>query len=145
MPAIQTNYSENIRASVPGHIPDMTHADLVSRTVQDAAGLAFGVPVFQGTTDKSVRVFAAGDTAAKFVGVSVLDRSAGGPNSYLQYESARILLTGPISVTATVAVAAGDPVTASAAGFSNTGGFTVPNARWDTSAAAGAVANIFIK
>lgn len=146
MPAIQTNYSENIRASVPGHIPDMTHADLVSRTVQDAAGLAFGVPVFQGTTDKSVRAIVNGDTAAKFVGVSVLDRSATGPNGYAQYESARILLTGPISVTASVAVAASDPVTITAAGaFSNTGGITVPNARWDTSAAAGAVANIFIK
>lgn len=146
MPAIQTNYSENIRASVPGHIPDMTHADLVSRTVQDAAGLAFGVPVFQGTTDKSVRAIVNGDTTAKFVGVSVLDRSATGPNGYAQYESARILLTGPISVIASVAVAASDPVTITAAGaFSNTGGITVPNARWDTSAAAGAVANIFIK
>ncbi|WP_137279234.1 structural cement protein Gp24 [Pseudomonas rhizoryzae] len=146
MPAIQTSYSENIRASVPGHIPDMTHADLVSRTVQDAAGLAFGVPVFQGTADKAVRAFASGDTAAKFVGVTVLDRSASGPNGYVQYESARILLTGPISVTAAVAVAAGDPVTVTTTGtFSNTGGITVPNARWDTSGAAGAVANIFIK
>lgn len=146
MPTIQSAYSENIRTSVPGHIPDMTKADLVSRTVQDAAGLAFGLPVFQGTADKAVRVFANGDTAAKFVGVSVLDRSASGPNGFVQYESARILLTGPVCVTAAVAVVAGDPVTITAAGaFSNTGGITVPNARWDTSAAAGAVANIFIK
>lgn len=146
MPSIQTSYFENIRASVPGHIPDMTHADVVSRTVESAAGLGFGLPVFQGTADKAVRVFATGDTAAKFVGVSVLDRSAGGPNGFVQFESARILLNGPISVTAAVAVKASDPVTVTADGtFSNTGGITIPNARWDTSAAAGAVANIFLK
>jgi len=30
--AIQTTYSENIRTGVAGHIPDMTQADISSRT-----------------------------------------------------------------------------------------------------------------
>lgn len=136
MPAIQTNFSENIRAGIPGHVPNMVAADIISRTVSAVGGLAFGVAVFQGATDRTCRTFENGDTVTDFLGVTVVDRSAGGTggNSYAQYESARILQKGPILVTAAVQVAAGDPVTITATGtFSNTGGIAIPSARWDTS------------
>ncbi|MNN68712.1 hypothetical protein D3C81_1844410 [compost metagenome] len=67
---------------------------------------------------------------------------------YARYESARILKKGPITVTASVAVVAGDPVYLTPAGaFTNvsTSNVAIPNSRFDTSASAGALANIFIK
>ena len=109
--AIQSSYSASIRAGLPGMIVDMIPKTLISRTVQAAAGLAFGVPVIQGTADKAGRAPAAGDTAAKFVGISVRDRSVKAEgNAYSQYESARVMTKGAIWVNASVQVAVGDPV-----------------------------------
>jgi len=148
--AIQTTYSENIRTGVAGHIPDMTQADIISRTVEASAGLGFGIGVVQGTLDKAVRAIASsGDVAADFVGVTVLDRSvAAGTDKYAQYDSAAILKKGPILVVASVAVVAGDAVALTAAGawakVAGTDGIVVPNARWDTSAGIGEIAQIFI-
>lgn len=139
MAAIQTTFTQNIRAGVPGAIVDMTPKSLVSRTVEASAGLAFGIPVAQGTADKAGRAFTTGDTIAKFVGVSCLDRStAAGTNGYSQYESASVMRTiGCVWVTASVQVAAGDPVAIVAATglWTNvtSGNLTVPGARWDTS------------
>lgn len=109
--AIQSSYSASIRAGLPGMIVDMIPKTLISRTVQAAAGLAFGVPVIQGTADKAGRASAAGDTAAKFVGISVRDRSVKAEGDvYSQYESARVMTKGAIWVNASVQVAVGDPV-----------------------------------
>ncbi|WP_312831974.1 structural cement protein Gp24 [Pseudomonas lactis] len=109
--AVQTTYTSNIRAGLPGMIVDMIPKTLVSRTVQAAGGLAFGIPVIQGTADKAGRASTTGDTAAKFVGISVRDRSVkADANAYSQYESARVMTKGAIWVTASVQVAAGDAV-----------------------------------
>ena len=114
----------------------MIPATLISRTVEGANPIRFGVAVSQGTTDKSV---VAGGTA--FVGITALDRSATGtaaiPDAFAPGYSARVMTKGDVWVTATVAVTAGQPVTFTSAGaFSNTGGTTIPNARWDTSTTA---------
>lgn len=109
--AVQTTYTSNIRAGLPGMIVDMIPKTLISRTVQAAGGLAFGIPVIQGTADKAGRASTTGDTAANFVGISVRDRSVKAEaNAYSQYESARVMTKGAIWVTASVQVAAGDPV-----------------------------------
>ncbi|MEQ1053559.1 structural cement protein Gp24, partial [Pseudomonas aeruginosa] len=111
MPAVQTTYSANIRPGLPGMIVDEVPKTLISRTVEAAGGLAFGIPVMQGTADKAGRAPTTGDTAAKFVGISVRDRSVKAEaNQYSQYESARVMTEGAIWVTASVQVAAGDPV-----------------------------------
>lgn len=108
MPAVQTTYSANIRPGLPGMIVDEVPKTLISRTVEAAGGLAFGIPVMQGTADKAGRASTAGDTAAKFVGISVRDRSVKAEaNQYSQYESARVMTEGAIWVTASVQVAAG--------------------------------------
>ncbi|AJQ46429.1 MULTISPECIES: structural cement protein Gp24 [Pseudomonas] len=144
MPAIQTNYTANIPAKKLGHIPDMTQADLISRTVETVAGIGFGLPVAQGADDKGCILFA----GSGFIGVTTRDRSVLAGEQYARYESARILKKGPITVTASVAVVAGDPVYLTPAGaFTNvsTSNVAIPNSRFDTSASAGALANIFIK
>lgn len=134
--AVQTTYSENITAGVVGQLADTAEATCISRTVQ-AATLAFGVPVMQGTADGQCVLFATGGTITSFLGMSVRDRSVTEGDGYIQYESARIMREGDGWVTASVQVAAGDQVAVTAAGaWSNvagTNGIVVPKARWETS------------
>jgi hypothetical protein len=144
MPAVQTTYLQNIPAGKAGHVADMTQADLISRTVETVAGIAFGLPVAQGANDKGCIAYA----GTGFLGITTRDRSVVTGELYSRYESARILKKGPIWVVASVAVVAGDPVYITPAGaFTNvaTANFLIPNARFDTSAGIGALAIIFIK
>ena len=144
MPAIQTTYSATISPRRLGHIPDMTQADLISRNVETVAGIGFGLPVAQGVDDNGCILFA----GTGFLGVTVRDRSVAVGDLFGRYESARILKKGPITVTASVAVAAGDPVYLTAAGaFTNvaTSNTAIPNSRWDSSTTAAGLADIFIK
>lgn len=144
MPAIQTNYAANIPGKKAGHVPEMEQADLISRTVENTDGIAFGTAVAQGASDKGCIPFA----GSGFVGVATRDRSVLVGEKFSRYESARILRKGPITVVASVAVVAGDSVALTAAGaFTNVtaGNTVIPNSRFETSAAAGALADIFIK
>lgn len=134
--AIENAYGTVLPAGVPGAQATMIPATFISRNVETAAGIAFGVAVSQGATDKAV---IAGGTA--YVGITSLDRSAAGtdttPDGFPQGASARVQTKGDIWVLAAVAVTAGQPVTFTGAGaLSNTGGTTIPNARWDTSTTA---------
>ncbi|MFG8133168.1 hypothetical protein ACEOP2_22390 [Pseudomonas aeruginosa] len=138
MPAVQTTYSANIRAALPGMLVDESQKTLLSRTVENAAGIGFGVPAIQGTADKAIRPAQAGDTAAGYVGITVRDRSVKAEaNAYSQYESARIITEGPIWVTASVQVAKRDPVyfVPATGAWTNvaSGNVQVPNASFDTS------------
>lgn len=144
MPAIQSSYSANITRGRAGFIPNMVQADLISRNVENAAGIAFGVPVAQGATNKGCIPYA----GAKFLGFSVRERSVNVGELFSQYESARILIKGPLLVNAAVAVASRDPVYITAAGLItnvSSGNYLVPGATFEeTTAAAGLVA-IYIK
>lgn len=137
----QSTYSENIRAAVPGQLVDMTQKTLLSRTVEAAGGLGFGIPAVQGVADKGIRAFAAGDTAADFVGITVRERSVdAGSDKFGQYDSARVLTKGAIWVLASVTVAAGDTVyvVPDTGLFTNvaTGNVLITGARFDTSTTA---------
>jgi len=139
MPAVQTNYAATLAPGVAGAQATMLPATIISRNVEPANGLAFGVAVAQGTTDKGIVAF--GGAANKFVGITMLDRSAIGttaaPDSFAQRSSARVMTIGDIWVQASVQVAAGDPVYLVAATglFTNaaTDNVAIPNARFDTS------------
>ncbi|MEJ7685633.1 MAG: hypothetical protein WKG52_00785 [Variovorax sp.] len=144
MPAVQSTYVQNIPAAKAGHVADMTQADLISRTVETVAGVAFGVPVAQGAADKGCIAYA----GTGFLGVTTRDRSVLTGELYSRYESARVLKKGPIWVTASVAVVAGDPVYLTPAGlFTNvaTANFLIPGARFDTASGIGGLAIVFIK
>jgi len=124
--AVQTQYNEHIRAGVPGQIVDMIPKTLISRTIEDEAGIGFGVAAFQGENDKGVT--ATGD-AAGFVGITVRERSLRAEeDKFVQYDSVRLMTDGAVWVTAPAAVAAGDAVVL--------GGVTIPGARYDTSTSA---------
>lgn len=139
MPAVQTNYVATLSPGVVGAQATMLPATIISRNVEPANGLGFGVAVAQGTTDKGIVAF--GGSANKFVGITMLDRSAvsttAAPDSFAQRSSARVMTIGDIWVQASVQVAAGDPVYLVAATglFTNvaTDNVAVLNARFDTS------------
>jgi hypothetical protein len=146
MPAIQTTYTENIRAGLPGHVADMRQAVIASRTATVAIG--FGVPVFQNAIPNGIDLKIDADTVTTFVGVSIRDRAVQTGDAYSVGENVAVLQQGPIWVTSSVAVVAGDPVAVTSAGvWSNvagTNGLVIPGARWDTPAAIGGTAKIVL-
>ena len=54
MPAVQTTYSESMALGVPGMLVNADTVARISRTIESAAGIAFGQPAFQGTGDHGV-------------------------------------------------------------------------------------------
>lgn len=147
--AVQTTYNETIDAARAGMRADMTPVVFASRTVEETAGIGFGIAVAQGTNDKGVHAFGSGDT--EVLGISVRERSVRPetPNQFARYESARIMTKGTIWVMAANAVAAGDPVFVDPSDGSFTNAqdtaeslVQIANARWDTSTAGAALAVI---
>ncbi|MDY8108265.1 hypothetical protein U0C82_03760 [Fulvimarina sp. 2208YS6-2-32] len=148
--ALQTTYLDDMPVAYAGMVANTELADIISRTVEDAA-LPFGKAVTQGTGDKSVHPTTTGD--ASTLGVSVLSNATENStvNGYPQGDTAAILIKGVIWVTADGAVAAGDDVTVTVATgaygtkAAGAGVLAVPNARWETSAADGALAQLRLK
>lgn len=140
--AVQTTYSETISAARAGQIANTEPNVLISRTVEDADGIGFGLAVSQGDTDDGCIAFTTGETA--ILGITVRERSVRPetPNKFARYESARIMTKGVIWVTASVAVDAGDPVyvipaTGAFAKTNASSAVQIANARWDSSAGSG--------
>ena len=140
-------YKAEQDAGIAGAIVNTENKNIISRTVEDAAGIAFGLAVAQGVNDKGVRAVKTGDTA--FVGVTVLDRTASdlqGNGKFSHYESARILEEGVIWVEVTAAVKAGDAAAVDlATGKFNKAGAAMAGARFETSAASGGLAQLRLK
>ncbi len=141
------NFKNEMDKGVAGAIANTENSNIISRTVEDADGIAFGLAVAQGDNDKGIRAVTTGDDA--FVGVTVLDRTAGdlnGNGKFKQYESARILEEGVIWVEVTEAVAAGDAAAVDlATGKFNKAGAAMTGARFETSAASGGLAQLRLK
>lgn len=150
--AVQTSYPDTQPAAVAGLQATMLPASIISRTVETAA-VGFGRPVEQGTNDKGCKLFDGGSV----LGITVLDRSAAGTtvangqitgrtaDSFGVGESARVMVKGDVWVVSTTGNVAGDPVYVrpSNGTFQNSSansGVQIPNARWDTTAGAGALA-----
>ena len=137
-------YKSQPDLGVAGSIATTENCDIKSRTVEDAAGIAFGLAVAQGANDKGIRAVKAGDT--KFVGITALDLSSRDDAKFVQHESARILKKGVIWVEVTEAVNAGDDVAVDlATGKFNKSGAKYPNARFETSAVVGGLAQVELK
>ena len=137
-------YKSQPDVGVAGSIATTENRDIKSRTVEDAAGIAFGLAVAQGANDKGIRAVKAGDT--KFVGITALDPSSRDDGKFLQCESARILKKGVIWVEVTENVKAGDDVAVDlATGKFNKSGAKYPNARFETSGVAGGLAQVELK
>jgi hypothetical protein len=149
--AVQTTYSENIDGARAGMIADTQNGlNLISRTVETAAGIGFGLPVAQGSGDNGVIL---SESGADYIGFTVRERSVNpdNPDEFSQYEDARIMTHGVIWATVTDAggVDAGDPVwvTEATGALSNAdvgsgGGTNLAGCRWESTAANGELAKI---
>jgi hypothetical protein len=149
--AVQTTYNETMDAARAGQIVNTEHKELISRTVEDAAGFAFGIPVAQGTNDKGATATLTG--ATKITGITVRERSVKPetPNKRDQYEPALLMRKGCLWVVVTDAggVEADDDVwinltdgTFSNGDVGGGNGLHLAGCRWDTSAANGALAQL---
>ncbi len=142
---VQSTYSSTMNAAVAGQIANLIDATLISRTVEDSAGIGFGIAAAQGTEDNECTAFGSGDTA--ILGITCRERSVdpNTPNKFAQYEAARLITKGPVWVMASVAVNAGDPVyvipaTGAFAKTSASSAVQIAGARWDTSTTGEALA-----
>lgn len=152
--AVQTVYNETMDAARVGMIANTQGVlNVISGTVEDADGIAFGLVVDYGASDGGVVAVSSGTTAP--VGFTVRDRSVNPatPNKYAQYESARVMTEGVIWATVTDAggVSAGDDVwlTLSTGALSNADagsgdGLKLSGCRWVSSAADGGLAKISV-
>ncbi|MBG6211689.1 hypothetical protein IWQ49_006380 [Labrenzia sp. EL_126] len=149
--AVQTTYNATISQARVGMIVNTEPNVLISRTVETAAGVGFGVPVQKGVNDNGCIVMAAG--ATEVLGVTVRERSTNPetPNQYAQYEGARLMRKGVLWVTVTDAggVADGDEVwvlladgTFSNADAGSSGSVRLGGGRWESTAANGELAKI---
>ena len=142
MGTVQSTYPDTITNAYAGAIANQEPKTLISRTVEDSGGIAFGLAVMQGTADKGC-VVSDGDA---FLGVVVRTQSVedGSFEGVAYRDEARIMTKGVVWVTVSGAVNAGDGVEVQADGalaaFGS--GTEVVGARWDTSATNGNLAQL---
>jgi hypothetical protein len=151
MPAIQTTYSERIRPLLVGQVVDMRLSSIISKTVEPAAGMAFGTPAARGVDAEGIIVPTG---AAVTIGILVrsTDLLPATPNTYAQYQSAQVLTRGRIAVLCSDSggVVPGDPVyvvpTTGLFRNDNTGSaIQIPGATWESVTANGAVGVIELR
>ena len=114
MPVLQTTYTNDQPVAYAGMVGNGETSNRITRSVEDAAGIAFGVPVYRGTGDHGCT--ATVGTLATFLGFTIAN-SAQAPvagqdaDEYQQYDNANILTNGPIYVAVTGTVADGAAIT----------------------------------
>ena len=143
MPPVQSTYG-TMSAARAGMIANGEGVlNDISRTVEDSAGIGFGVLVFQGTDDLGIT--ATPGTKVRGITARAQARDAATPDKYAQYETAKVITTGVIWVTVSGAVTAGaDAYYTSAGAFTATssGNTALTGAFFDSSALSGGLAKI---
>lgn len=141
----QTAYNVNQPAYAVGRVSNMETWNGISRTSETALpGIAFGVPVSQGSKDHACILTAA---AGGVLGISVVDSTTNAnalapSDHYLQGASVSVLTMGVVAVVADKAIVVGGAARVPAFWNPATGFWTddntklaVPGATFDTSAA----------
>lgn len=141
---VQSSYLTNVPTGFAGMVYDGEASNRISRSVEDAAGIAFGTACFRGAGNHGTTATPA---ANKFLGVSIADAGqvpglGETADTIAQYRTIALLNEGVIWVNGSVAVNQGDPAYVTSAGaFTNvaTGNTALP-AHFDaTTSAAGLV------
>ncbi|UAB76967.1 hypothetical protein INR77_08910 [Erythrobacter sp. SCSIO 43205] len=114
MPELQTTYTDDIAVAYAGMVANGETSNRISRTVEDSAGIAFGLPVYRGSGDHGCTGTVG--TLATFLGFTIAT-SAQAPvagqdaDEYQQYDNAAILTGGAMFVEVTGSVADGAAIT----------------------------------
>ena len=110
--ALQSNFTETVTKGYPGMVANGETSNRISRTVESAAGIAFGQPVYRGSGDHGCTGTIG--TLATFLGFTVAT-SALAPSTdadeYQQYDSATIITSGAVYVNVKGAVTDGAAIT----------------------------------
>lgn len=114
MAVVQNTYSDYPASGYPGMVANGETSNRISRTVEDAAGIGFGVAVYRGAGDHGCT--ATVGTAATFLGFTIADHGnaivAGGTADVVpQYQSIGIMTGGVMWVNTVGTVADGVAVT----------------------------------
>lgn len=148
MAVVQNTYSDTIASGFPGMVANGETSNRISRTVEDAAGIAFGKAAFRGTGDHGVT---ATPTAGGFMGFTIADHGIqplpGGvaADIYPQYATAALLALGSMWVIAGEAVTDGAQVYVTPGGAivdTSTSNVIIPGWFFDDTAANGALVRI---
>jgi hypothetical protein len=141
MAIAQSTYGTAPAVGLPGQIANEELANIISRAVETAAGINFGMPAARSATnadENSCRLMASG---AAFLGIAVLNRAvaadADDPDNYAQYSMAALMTQGTIFVTAGATVVPGDDVywNSSTARYTTSSGgsnIAIPDARFES-------------
>ena len=130
---------------------DMAVAVVISRTIEDAAGVGFGLPVKQGTKENGCLKVTAGTLAILGITIRHMALPAEAVDTYPLNYTVSLLREGVIWVKVTDAggVVAGDPVwlDITTGQYSNADpgtakGLRLAGSRWESAAANGALAKI---
>lgn len=119
MPELQTSYTGTVAKGYAGMIANGETSNRISRTVEDAAGIAFGKPVYRGSGDHGCT--ATVGTLATFLGWTVATSALGllsgnDADEYQQYDTATIITSGAIYVAVKGAVTDGAALTVGTGG-----------------------------
>lgn len=132
MAELQTTYTDTVAKGYPGMVANGETSNRITRTVETAAGITFGVPVYRGTGDHGCTNTVG--TLATFYGWTIAN-SGQGPiagqdaDEYVQYDNAAIMTGGAIFITVTGAVTDGAAITVGAgAGLADLYGATAADA-----------------
>lgn len=114
MAELQTTYSNTIAKGYPGMVASGETSNRLSRTIEDAAGIGFGVPAYRGTGDHGCTGTIG--TLATFLGFTIAVAGQGliagqTADTYAQYDNVPILSSGPIYVNVKGAVTDGAAIT----------------------------------
>ena len=114
MPTLQSTYSEAPAKGFAGMVANGETSNRITRTVEDSAGIGFGVPVYRGSGDHGCT--ATVGALATFLGFTIAT-SAQAPvagqdaDTYAQYDNVPVMTQGAIFVEVTGAVADGAALT----------------------------------
>ena len=119
MPELQTSYATSLAKGYAGMIANGETSNRISRTVETAAGIGFGQPVYRGSGDHGCT--ATVGTLATFLGWTIAHAGqaviAGqDADEYQQYDNAAILTSGAIYVNVKGAVTDGAAITVGTGG-----------------------------
>lgn len=119
MSVLQSTFTETVAKGYAGMVANGETSNRITRTVEDAAGIAFGKPVYRGSGDHGCSGTVG--TLATFLGWAIattaLTLPAGADaDEYQQYDNAAILTGGAIYVDVKGAVADGAAITVGTGG-----------------------------
>jgi len=132
MAELQTTYSNTIAHGYAGMVADGETSNRISRTIEDAAGIGFGLPAYRGAGDHGCTGTIG--TLATFLGFTIAVAGQGlvagqTADTYAQYDNVGILAGGAMYVAVKGAVVDGAAITIGAgAGLADLIGSTAADA-----------------